>query len=328
MKANPSPPDVVTVTLNPAIDRTVTIPNFTAGAVNRVEEVRSNPGGKGVNVAHALRAHGMPVRAIVTAGGPVGAQLRQMLDTAGLDTVVVPIDGEIRSNISLTQPDGTVTKINEAGPVLSTQERECLLIALSAHLPGATRLVCAGSLPAGLPTGWYGEVVELARRQGKFVAVDTSGAPLADCLPAMPDLVKPNVHELAELTGRVPRTLRDVIDAAQEVRNRGAGTVLASLGGDGAVLVDDDGALWGHAPVDRIVSTVGAGDAMLAGYLSCRGNRADALATALQWGAAAVQHEGTLFSPSASRVSVTVTDAIDPERPLHDTPANEIRSFR
>ena len=117
-------------------------------------------------------------------------------------------------------------------------------------------------------------------------------------------------------------------DAAQEVRNRGADTVLASLGGDGAVLVDDDGALWGHAPVDRIVSTVGAGDAMLAGYLSCRGNRADALATALQWGAAAVQHEGTLFSPSASRVSVTVTDAIDPERPLHDTPANEIRSFR
>jgi len=188
--------------------------------------------------------------------------------------------------------------------------------------------VCAGSLPAGLPTGWYGEVVELARRQGKFVAVDTSGAPLADCLSAMPDLVKPNVHELAELTGRVPRTLRDVIDAAQEVRNRGAGTVLASLGSDGAVLVDDDGALWGHAPVDRIVSTVGAGDAMLAGYLSCRGSRADALATALQWGAAAVQHEGTLFSPSASRVSVTVTDAIDTERPLHDTPANEIRSFR
>src|SRR6185436_4495654 len=106
---------------------------------------------KGVNVALALRAHGMPVRAIVTAGGPVGAQLRQMLDTAGLDTVVVPIDGEIRSNISLTQPDGTVTKINEAGPVLSTQERECLLIALSAHLPGATGLVRRGGRISPLP---------------------------------------------------------------------------------------------------------------------------------------------------------------------------------
>ena len=130
--------------------------------------------------------------------------------------------------------------------------------------------------------------------------------------------MKPNVHELAELTGQVPRTLGEVIDAAHEVRNRGAGTVLASLGGDGAALVDGDGALWGHAPVDRVVSTVGAGDAMLAGYLSCRGSRTDALATALRWGAAAVQHEGTLFSPDASRVSVTVTADIDRTRLLHD----------
>ena len=119
----------------------------------------------------------------------------------------------------------------------------------------------------------------------------------------MPDLVKPNVHELAELTGRVPRTLGEVIEAAQEVRRRGAGTVLASLGGDGAVLVDADGALWGQRPVNRVVSTVGAGDAMLAGYLSCRQGRAEALATALQWGAAAVQHEGTLFSPKIRRQS-------------------------
>ena len=179
--------------------------------------------------------------------------------------------------------------------------------------------MCAGSLPAGLPTDWYGEVVESARRRGVFVAVDTSGAPLADSLSAQPDLVKPNVHELAELTGRVSRTLGDVIDAAQEVRTRGARTVLASLGSDGAVLVDDEGALWGHAAVDRVVSTVGAGDAMLAGYLSCRRSRTDALATALGWGAAAVQHEGTLFSPSASRVPVTLIDTIDPNRALHDS---------
>jgi 1-phosphofructokinase len=186
-------------------------------------------------------------------------------------------------------------------------------------LSAATGLVCAGSLPAGLPTAWYGEVVELARRRSVFVAVDSSGAPLADSLSAKPDLVKPNVHELAELTGRLPRTLGDVIDAAQEVRNRGAGAVLASLGADGAALVDGDGALWGHAPVDRVVSTVGAGDAMLAGYLSCRLSRTDALATALQWGAAAVAHEGTLFSPSAFGIPATVTNDIDPKRPLHDS---------
>jgi 1-phosphofructokinase len=319
---------IVTLTPNPSVDRTVFITGIELGSVNRSQRSWSEPSGKGVNVALALHAHGVAVRAIVTAGGPVGAQLRQMLDTAGLDTVVVPIDDEIRSNISLTQPDGTVTKINEAGPLLSAGERDCLLTAVTANLRDATGLVCAGSLPAGLPTDWYGEVVELARRQGNFVAVDTSGGPLADSLPAMPDLVKPNVHELAELTGRLPRTLGDVIDAAHEVRKRGARAVLASLGGDGAALVDGDGALWGYAPVDRVVSTVGAGDAMLAGYLSCRGSRTDALATALQWGASAVQHEGTLFSPSASRVPVSVIDDVDPDRPLRDTPANEIRSLR
>jgi 1-phosphofructokinase len=319
---------IVTLTPNPSVDRTVFLADIELGSVNRSQRSWSEPSGKGVNVALALHAHGVPVRAIVTAGGGVGAQLRQMLDTTGLDTVVVPIDGEIRSNISLTQPDGTVTKINEAGPELTAAERDLLLDAIAANLPGATALVCAGSLPAGLSTGWYGEVIELARRQSIFVAVDTSDAALTDSLSARPDLVKPNVHELAELTGRFPRSLGDVIEAANEVRTRGARTVLASLGGDGAVLVDADGSLWGHAPVERVVSTVGAGDAMLAGYLSTRGNRADALATALQWGAAAVQHEGTLFSPSTSRVPVTVIDDIDPNHPLHHTTTNEIRSQR
>ena len=307
---------IVTLTPNPSVDRTVFLTDIEIGSVNRSNRSWSEPSGKGVNVALALHAHEVAVRAIITAGGPVGAQLRQMLDSAALDTVVVPIDGEIRSNVSLTQPDGTVTKINEAGPALSLAERDRLLTAVATNLRAATVLVCAGSLPAGLPTDWYGEVVELARRQRVFVAVDTSGAPLADSLSAKPDLVKPNLHELAELTGRFPRTLGDVVDAAHEIRKRGARTVLASLGGDGAVLVDDDGALWGHALVERVVSTVGAGDAMLAGYLSCRENRTDALATALHWAAAAVQHEGTLFSPNTSRVPVTVIDDIDPERSL------------
>jgi 1-phosphofructokinase len=309
---------IVTLTPNPSVDRTVFLEDLTIGSVNRSQRSRSEPSGKGVNVALALHGHGIPVRAVVTAGGPVGAQLRQMLDTAGLTTVIVAIAGEVRSNISLTQPDGTVTKINEAGPVLSVDERDRLLMAVAAQLTAATWLVCGGSLPAGVPLGWYGELVDLGRRHGVPVAVDSSGPPLAQSLAAQPDLVKPNLHELSELTGQVPQTLGEVIDAAQQVRRRGVRTVLASLGGDGAVLVDADGALWGHAPVEKVVSTVGAGDAMLAGYLSCRQGRTQALATALQWGAAAVQHEGTLFSPTASTTSVTVTDSVDPTRRLHD----------
>jgi 1-phosphofructokinase len=309
---------IVTLTPNPSVDRTVFLADLILGSVNRSQRSWSEPSGKGVNVALALHAHGVAVQAVVTAGGPVGAQLRQMLDAAGLDTVIVAIAGEVRSNISLTQPDGTVTKINEAGPTLSADERNRLIAAVAEQLPGATWLVCGGSLPAGVPAGWYGELVELGRRRGVPVAVDTSGAPLAESLAAQPDLIKPNLHELAELTGQLPHTLGEVIDAAQDVRSRGTRTVLASLGGDGAILVDAEGALWGHAPVDKVVSTVGAGDAMLAGYLSCRQGRTQALATALQWGAAAVQHEGTLFSPNASSTPVTITDTVDRDRCLHD----------
>ncbi len=307
---------IVTLTPNPSVDRTVFVDDIVLGSVNRSQRSRSEPSGKGVNVALALHAHKMPVRAVLPAGGSVGAQLHQMLAAAGLDTIVVPITGEIRSNISLTEPNGVVTKINEAGPRLTAEEAEQLLAAVDAQLSGARWLVCAGSLAADMPVGWYRDAIELGHRRGVTVAVDTSGQALAESLSAEPDLVKPNLHELAELTGRCPQTLGEVIEAAQEVRRHGARAVLASLGADGAVLVDTAGAVWGRAPVPRVVSTVGAGDAMLAGYLSCPCDRSEALATALRWAAAAVQHEGTLFSPDVSDAEVTVSTTIDCNRRL------------
>jgi 1-phosphofructokinase len=307
---------IITVTPNPSVDRTVLLRSLTVGSVNRGHRSYSEPSGKGVNVALALHAHGIPVRAVVTAGGPVGAQLRQMLDISGLDTVVVPIDGDIRSNISLTQPDGTVTKINEAGPDLSADERDRLTAAVVTQLGAADWLVCAGSLPAGVSEDWYRQLVEFGHAQGVRVAVDTSGAALAQSLSARPDLVKPNLPELRELSGTAPATIGEVIDAAHEVRRRGARAVLASLGGDGAVLVDDRGALHGTASVTNVVSTVGAGDAMLAGYLSCTGGRDSALTAALQWGAAAVQHEGTLFAPKAFQSTVSISETPDLDRPI------------
>lgn len=311
---------IVTVTANPSVDRTVVLDDLILGEVNRGRRSWSEPSGKGVNVALALHAHDVPVRAVVTAGGPVGTQLRQMLDDTGLSAVIVTIAGDIRSNISLTEPDGTVTKINEPGPNLDSDERDRLLAAVAGQLTGASWLVCAGSLPGGVPADWYGALVALGAAHGVPVAIDSSGTSLAGSLSAKPALVKPNLHELADLTGPVPTTLGGVIAAAHEIRRRGARAVLASLGPDGAVLVDDGGVLWGQAPVATVVSTVGAGDAMLAGYLSCAGDRSEALGAALRWGAAAVQHEGTLLSPTTRRTAVTITDAVDLARPLHSAP--------
>ena len=309
---------ILTLTPNPSVDRTVFLDHLVLGSVNRSTRSWSEPSGKGVNVALALLAHGQPVRAVVPIGGSVGAQLRQMLNLAELDIIPVPVAGEIRSNVSLTQPDGTVTKINELGPKLSAAEADALMHAVQSYLDGVSWLVCGGSLPAGIPAAFYAALTEKVHQAGVKVVVDSSGEPLATSLAARPDLIKPNSHELAELAGRDLHTLGDVVDAAVNLRERGVGAVLASLGADGAVLVDDAGALHGEAPVEKVVSTVGAGDAMLAGFLAATSGRVEQLRTALQWGAAAVQHEGTLFSPGEASTPVTITDTVERDRRLHD----------
>jgi 1-phosphofructokinase len=195
---------ILTLTPNPSVDRTVFLDTLTLGSVNRSTRSWNEPSGKGINVALALLSHRKTVRAVLPVGGSVGAQLRQMLSRAELDTARIPIAGEIRTNISLAQPDGTVTKINETGPRLDQTEVDALIDAVAQHLDGADWLVCGGSLPAGVPDDFYATLVELAHHKGVPVVVDSSGAPLAASLPARPDLIKPNVHELAELVHGCP----------------------------------------------------------------------------------------------------------------------------
>lgn len=311
---------ILTVTPNPSVDRTVILETLTPGAVNRGTRSWSEPSGKGINVAMALAAHGAATHAVLPVGGATGAQLRQMLSEAGLSVTCVPIEGAIRSNISLTQADGTVTKINETGPQLTSAETDALLDAVADHLGDAGWLVCGGSLPAGAPEDLYARLTERAHRHGVRVAVDSSGAPLSAALSAGPDLIKPNAGELAQLTGATLTTLGEVADAADEVRRHGVGAVVASLGADGAVLVDAEGVLHGQAPVGTVVSAVGAGDALLAGYLSAAsGSREERLTAALRWAAAAVQHEGTLFRLGGIPVEVVLTDAPDRSRPVAAT---------
>jgi 1-phosphofructokinase len=307
---------IVTVTPNPSVDRTVFIDALPRGTVIRSRRSRSEPSGKGVNVALALRAHHHDVIAVLPVGGSVGARLVDMLRAADVTHVAVPIAGDIRSNISLVEPDGTVTKINEAGPVLDSAEAQALTIAALKETQDVTWLAGCGSLPAGVPEDLYARLTAEARRHGVKTALDTSGPALRAALATSPDLIKPNTHELAEVVERPLTTLGDVIDAAELLRERGAGSVLASLGADGAILVDRGGAAHAEAPVTHVVSAVGAGDALLAGFLAAGGEGRDALRAAMTWAAAAVQHEGTLFSGTAPADTVTIHDHIDRGRRL------------
>lgn len=300
---------IITVTLNPSLDRTIEVPELVRGHVLRITDGHLHPGGKGVNVTRALLANGVASRAVLPVGGEAGNQLVEMLAADAVDALTVPIAGTTRTNIAVAEPDGTVTKLNEPGPVVSAAELESVVLAaLDAAVPGDWIVLC-GSLPQGADEDIYAQMVARIRERGVRAAVDTSGPALARVVAAGPDLIKPNAEELAEAVGRPLRTRGDVIEAARQLQAAGARRVLVSLGGAGALLVDEDGVQVGTSVALTPRSTVGAGDSFLAGYLSAEGagGRA-ALATALSWGAAAVQLPGTQMpgprdiDPASARV--------------------------
>jgi 1-phosphofructokinase len=309
---------IATVTPNPSLDRTLRLPRFEPGHVNRATATMVEPSGKGVNVALALHGVGVPVRAVLPVGGTAGHEIALLLDGLGLDHVDVPIAGTLRSNISLVEADGRTSKVNEPGPQLSEVEVNALCAkALSASDTGDW-VVWAGSLPLGFTPQRLADAVAGTRAAGRLVALDCSGLALERALAQeggrLPHLVKPNAEELAEVTGGSLSTLGDVVDAARVLIARGVRTVLVSLGRHGALLVDADlpQTLHGTASVRRVVNTVGAGDAFLAGWLAAAyagATSSDALANALRFGATAVEHEGTLLGVPDPRRPVSIGPA-------------------
>lgn len=297
---------IVTLTLNPSVDRTIALASLERGAVQRATDTRMDPGGKGINVSRALARHGAQTRAVLPLGGPHGRIMEGLLAESGLSVQLVPIAGGIRANVALVEPDGTTTKINERGPQLAEEEVEALIAAVAGEPEGCVSwVVASGSLPPGVANDFYARVTARVHEHGRRIAVDTSGAPLAAAVTAGPDLIKPNRVELAELVGRELTTLGEVVDAAHGLIAGGVGEVLVSLGRDGAVLLAGESVVMASAVVERPVSTVAAGDCTLAGFLlaTTRGDSlADALASAVAFGSAAVTLSGSQV-PSPSDVT-------------------------
>ena len=316
---------ITTVTPNPSLDRTLHLPQFALGHVNRATSTMVEPSGKGVNVALALHGAGVDVRAVLPIGGSAGLEIASLLDELGLEHADVPIAGAVRSNISLVESDGQSTKVNEPGPLLSGAEVDALCTTALAGSDVGEWVLFAGSLPGGFTPQRFADAVADIRAAGRQVAVDSSGPALMRVISQhgdrLPHMVKPNAEELAELAGRDLNTLGDVADAAQVLLARGVRTVLISLGHNGAMLVDADlpRPLHGRAVARRVVNTVGAGDAFLAGWLAALDAGAtppDALANALRFGATAVEQEGTLLGvPDPDRsVSIAEAEALTPLR--------------
>jgi 1-phosphofructokinase len=270
---------ILTVTPNPSIDRTVTLASpLMRGAVHRVRSVTNEPGGKGVNVARALTLAGLDAVALLPAADhdPLVAALTR----AAVPYRCVPVTESVRTNIAVTEPDGTTTKLNEPGATLDAAALAMLTEAVVSAAEHASWVVMSGSLPPGVPQGWYAEVVALLADSDCRIAIDTSEGPLTAVANefgrAAPDLIKPNAEELAGLVGESAAVLEaaagagdpgPAASAARQLVERGVGAVLATLGAAGAVLVDATGSWLANPPPITPRSTVGAGDAALAGYL-------------------------------------------------------------
>ena len=310
--------NILTVTPNPSLDRTYEVPGLTRGDVLRATGERVDPGGKGVNVSRAVAAAGHRTVAVMPLGGAPGALVAELLGAEGIEVAPVPVAGHTRSNISVAEPDGTLTKINAPGPQLAAAESELLLDTVRKHSGRADWIACCGSLPPGLAPQWYADLVARAHAAGAKVALDTSGPSLIAALRERPDVVKPNAEELAQAVGRPLATIGDAVKAAEEVRELGAGAVLASLGADGQLLVTASGTYFAAAPVETVRSNVGAGDASLAGFLAAGGEGPRALAAAVAHGAAAVQLPGSVMPTPGDLdpAAVTVTQAVPLDRPL------------
>ncbi|AOS64652.1 1-phosphofructokinase [Actinoalloteichus hymeniacidonis] len=309
---------IVTVTPNPSLDRTILVDDVVLGAVHRARQVRLDPGGKGVNVSRALAAAEVATLALLPSGGPDGSRLAELLAPESVPVVEVPIGAATRSNIAVVAADGTTSKFNEPGAELTKTELRALE-AKAAELAGrADWLVSCGSLPHGCPDDLHARLLHAARRSGARVAVDTSGRPLALACAANPELISPNLAELAELAGHPLPTLGEVLDVALRLRKAGVGAVLVSLGEQGALLVEDAGTWHAVSEATVVRSTVGAGDATLAGFLLAGAAGPEALRTAVAYGTAAVEQVGTRMPrPKDLRTAtVRVTEA-DPSSSLN-----------
>ena len=293
---------IVTVTPNPSIDRTVTLATpLTRGTVHRVASVTTEAGGKGVNVARALTLAGVDAVALLPA--PAADPLLAALYGAAVPFRCVPTVQAVRTNLTITENDGTTTKLNEPGAALDAAALEALTQSVVAIAESASWVVLSGSLPPGMPDSWYADIVAALAPFPCRVAVDTSEGPLTALVNsfdrAAPDLIKPNAEELAGVLGFSPQALEaavaqgdpePVVSAARRLIDQGVGAVLATLGAAGAVLVDDNGSWLATPPPIMPRSTVGAGDAALAGYVRAEVGGADPpqrLRMAVAYGSAA-----------------------------------------
>jgi 1-phosphofructokinase family hexose kinase len=259
---------ILCLTLNAAIDKTAVVSPFRLNAIHRPQEVLALAGGKGCNVARALRTLGADALVSGWVGGFAGQFIEARLHAEGIKTAFVHTEAESRMCFSILDPEGgTLTEVYEKGEPIAADRQAALLERVREALPGCTAVALSGSLPAGVPTDFYARLIEIAVAAGIPAYLDSSGPALAHGLAAQPCAIKPNRAEFADLTGSDAADIAGCAEAAARVAAERGVLVVLSLGADGAIAADGRAILHARPPRLEIVSAVGSGDCLLAGVI-------------------------------------------------------------
>ncbi len=277
---------IYTVTLNPAVDRELTINEFTFDTVLRASEARVDCGGKGFNVSRLLSSLGAKSVAMGFAGGKSGELLAEALAELGIETAFTWIDGETRTNVSIvTEQHDRYLKVNESGPTVSAAAQAALLAQIEQLIQPGDWWVLAGSLPPGVPHTIYAQMVTLIQAGGGQAILDTSGAALVEGCGERPFLIKPNDIEASSLSGLPVHNPEDAVAAARKIQMLGPQNVVISLGKAGAIFSDGQAAWLASSPTIQERNPIGAGDSMVGGLVYGL-SQGKPVAEALRWGIA------------------------------------------
>ena len=257
---------IYTITLNPALDKQLTVSDIRFNEVLIAEGVQLDFGGKGFNVSRMLKELNQPSKAVGLLGGQTGKAIEAGLKEQAIDVVAIPVSGETRTNVSVVTPGGSKhIKVNEKGPTISVSELQQVFQYIFENAAAGTLWVLAGSIPPGVNVDVYQQMTQKIKELGGDVVLDTSSAALKEGVLAHPKLVKPNLFELSQLTGREVTSLQEILENPALTRSVGAEFVAISAGDKGALLTDGEKTAICLPPEIQEANPVGAGDAMVAG---------------------------------------------------------------
>jgi 6-phosphofructokinase 2 len=277
---------ILTLTINPAIDHNVTADRLVFEDRAYIVTTSESAGGRGINASCVIHSFGGKTLAIAPSGGESGKRFQAMLCGCGFPVDLVPMDKEIRTNLTITDRRGLTIKLNHPGPNLTKAESDRLVDAVRPKLRGAAWLMLCGSLPPGVPSGFYSKLIRMAQEQGVKTLLDTDGEALVEGVKAAPTVVAPNQQEAERLLNTALITQGHFLDAAERIRQMGPENVVLSLGSRGAMGATATGLIEAIPPRVEAVCPIGSGDALAAAFVWAQAE-GSSFADALRWGVAA-----------------------------------------